>query len=240
MARRSLGATCTHTTMTRIYSVDLRCDSCHQLGAFGWLYRCTQDREELIRQMLAVGSKRATFDEIGDELAAQVKPRLRGPEARADKLSFFDEITPEQLRTYSAEQVATILRQREHVKKVIQEELAKHREDRAEKARLVESRDKTDEHALPETARIDRWDELQKTKPWVPRPEDECQFKVCPTCRETGAERACISLNGVLNGDIPATAATGYGFHIFDRRPVYDAAFVAKLGQHASHVVSAI
>ncbi|ROT42067.1 hypothetical protein SODALDRAFT_347154 [Sodiomyces alkalinus F11] len=234
MARRGLGPTCTHTTMTRIYSIDLRCDSCHQVGAFGWLYRCTQDREELICQMLAVGSK-ATFDETGDVLATQVKPRLRGPEARADKLSFFNEITSEQLQTYSAEQVAAILRQREHVQNVIKDELARHREDRAEKTRLFgELRQKTGEHVLPEVARIDRWDELQKMKPWVPRPEDECQFKVCPACRETGAERASISLEGVLNGDIPATAATGYGFHVFDRRPVYDAAFVAKLGEHAS------
>jgi hypothetical protein len=40
---------CGHLTMTRLYHVAYRCEQCSRLGSFGWLYRCTQDREVLIQ-----------------------------------------------------------------------------------------------------------------------------------------------------------------------------------------------
>jgi hypothetical protein len=36
---------CTHLTMTRLYTTDFRCAICYQVSAVGWVYRCTQDRE---------------------------------------------------------------------------------------------------------------------------------------------------------------------------------------------------
>lgn len=34
--------------MTRLYGFEFTCESCHRSGPFGWVYRCTQDREDLI------------------------------------------------------------------------------------------------------------------------------------------------------------------------------------------------
>lgn len=41
--------------MTRLYGTDFLCESCHRPGPFGWVYRCTQDREELIEEAVARG-----------------------------------------------------------------------------------------------------------------------------------------------------------------------------------------
>lgn len=46
---------CTHLTMTRIYGFELVCDACHRSGPFGWVYCCTQDREDLIEHCVAHG-----------------------------------------------------------------------------------------------------------------------------------------------------------------------------------------
>lgn len=40
--------TCTHLTMTRLYTEDFRCVVCYQIASTGWLYRCTQDRELIL------------------------------------------------------------------------------------------------------------------------------------------------------------------------------------------------
>lgn len=54
-----------------------------------------------------------TFDDLGRELANLVVERARSPKARQSELSFFDEVTPEQLASYSPEQIKIILKQRE-------------------------------------------------------------------------------------------------------------------------------
>jgi hypothetical protein len=41
-------AQCTHLTMTRLYGRDILCQVCLREGSFGWVYRCTQDRELLL------------------------------------------------------------------------------------------------------------------------------------------------------------------------------------------------
>lgn len=46
---------CTHATMTRIYSPTLLCSSCRYPGPSGWLYQCTQDREDLIEDAVKQG-----------------------------------------------------------------------------------------------------------------------------------------------------------------------------------------
>jgi hypothetical protein len=46
-------AQCTHLTMTRLYGI--RCQVCLREGSFGWVYRCTQDREVLLEDEMERG-----------------------------------------------------------------------------------------------------------------------------------------------------------------------------------------
>jgi hypothetical protein len=46
---------CTHLTMTRLYTTEFQCSNCCQKGSFGWLYRCTQDRELMLEDDLDKG-----------------------------------------------------------------------------------------------------------------------------------------------------------------------------------------
>lgn len=91
-----------------------------------------QDREAILRQQLEDGKQvrgfctdaegsftkvsQVAYDDIGAMLVTQVKPAHRGPEERSDKYSFLrKELTPETMKDYSPDQIATILEQREHV-----------------------------------------------------------------------------------------------------------------------------
>jgi hypothetical protein len=67
-------------------------------------------------------------------------------------------------------------------------------------------------------------------KPWIPIQGGECQFKCCHRCRPSLVERAFLSINGVVNGDVPMTAITGFGFHLQKFRPVAKKEIVEKLG----------
>ncbi|RNJ52701.1 hypothetical protein D7B24_003070 [Verticillium nonalfalfae] len=238
--RRQFKASCTHPTMTRVYGVNHRCDTCGTYPPFGWLYRCTQDREELLRQMIHVGSEQAVFDDLGRKLIDLVKPRPRGPETRMDTIgSFFSEITPEQLQTYRPDQIAIILKQRENVKTVLQQDAAKKQNEAEQQLSALQAIrhshfDAVGFHSSPPASApgLDevRWQELERERPWIPHPEMECTFKVCQQCRPSGADRISMSLDGIVKGDVPATAATGFGFHNFGQRPVCDISVVARLG----------
>ena len=46
---------CTHPTMSRLYGSEFLCDHCHRPGHFGWIYRCSHDREEVIDFALSQG-----------------------------------------------------------------------------------------------------------------------------------------------------------------------------------------
>lgn len=124
-----------------------------------------------------------------------LKPRHRGPESRSDLLSFFREVTDEQLKTYTPDQVRTILAQREQCLKVA-----------AQSSRS--------------TKPPPGFEHLPETKLWVPDGGRECQYKVCPRCRPSAEIRSFLSLDGIVNGDIPATAALGFGFHLNEARPI--------------------
>ena len=60
-----------------------------------------------------------SFDSLGNVFGNEIRPGLRSPERRASKLSFFEEISPEQMKTYSPTQVANILQQRENVRNCV-------------------------------------------------------------------------------------------------------------------------
>lgn len=164
-----------------------------------------------------------------------------------DSLNFFKEITAEQLGTYAPGQIATILRQRENVKTVIEKEYA-HKEDTAAAAQRQAVTNKRQDYLFGgESSRAtsrrlvdtpEQWEELSRERPWVPRLADECQYKVCPNCRPACADRVYIGLDAVVNDDIPATAATGFGFHLFGRRPVCDVSVLSRASQLAVQVVS--
>lgn len=43
-------------------------------------------------------------------------------------------------------------------------------------------------------------------------------------------DRTWLSIDGIVNGDLPATAITGYGFQFARKRPVSDVRVVRNLG----------
>lgn len=53
--RSSFEPQCTHLTMTRVYGPDLVYETCHRTGPFGWVFQCTQDRENSIERALFRG-----------------------------------------------------------------------------------------------------------------------------------------------------------------------------------------
>lgn len=48
---------CTHTSMVRLYHVDFRCWDCQLLSPFGWIYRCSEDREVILHEAKRNGIK---------------------------------------------------------------------------------------------------------------------------------------------------------------------------------------
>lgn len=52
---------CTHLTTTRLYTNEFRCALCLHEGSFGWLYRCTQDRELLLDEDMENGFEVSTI-----------------------------------------------------------------------------------------------------------------------------------------------------------------------------------
>jgi hypothetical protein len=65
-------------------------------------------------------------------------------------------------------------------------------------------------------------------KSWLPT--QECQFKSCHRCRPSFRERSYLSLDAVADGELPATAVTGFGFHYQKERPVALVEHVRNLG----------
>ncbi|KAL2881732.1 hypothetical protein SGCOL_002885 [Colletotrichum sp. CLE4] len=197
--------------MVRVYSYILRCDSCGNYGHFGWLYRCSQDQEEILRNSISNGEE-VTFDNIGKQLITAVQPRNRGPEKRSgNAASFLEEMPPRDITTtYTTDQLMTIFNQRKHLGDVLR------RESFRMKPSPTQGHDGTHSSS---TYDLDDILETNMSAPWVPKSKDECQYKICSYCRPGGADRAYISLDGIAKGNIPATAATGYGFHLFRERP---------------------
>ncbi|KAI0200461.1 hypothetical protein F4808DRAFT_161086 [Astrocystis sublimbata] len=127
-----------------------------------------------------------------------IKPALRGPERRADKLSFLDEVTEEQLRTYSPGQLKTIMKQREHVLEVASEQ---------ERQFAVATHGVY--HPFGSGQQTSRGSTASDWTPWVRGRDASCD-RMCHRCH-TADSRSFLSLNGILNGDIPPTAACFYG-----------------------------
>ncbi|PHH59350.1 hypothetical protein CDD81_3354 [Ophiocordyceps australis] len=212
---------CTHLTVARVYDPMLLCLACHRPGPNGWVYRCTQDREDMIEHAICRGEMMC-FDALGQQLSGQLRMRKGSPAAREDRLSFFDEITSQQLSTHRPAQVAIILRQRENVQAAIQ--IQRFRSNSAE---IV---------GHPSFSAVTNHFDCKK--PWVTNVQDECQYRICPRCRPGAADRAFLSLNAIASGEIPPTVAVGYGFHILGERPIVNADIVLNLGRRSGPIPS--
>lgn len=61
---------------------------------------------------------------------------------------------------------------------------------------------------------------------------EECTISLCPRCGRLGAgeQQSFMSLDGVLKGDVPPSAAVGLGFRALGGRPVTNANIVRNMG----------
>lgn len=134
--------------------------------------------------------------------ARDIKPPARGAASRQDKLSPLEEMGPDQLKSYTSEQLGTVLKQHENA---------------------------------VDTALSDRYGPFippASERPYIVGQAEECKATLCPRCGRggMGEDLAWLSIDGVLKGDIPASAAVGYGFRALGGRPVADANIVRNLG----------
>ncbi|KEY68995.1 hypothetical protein S7711_03302 [Stachybotrys chartarum IBT 7711] len=204
---------CTHLTMTRVYDNQALCVTCNRPGPIGWLYQCTQDTEETLERAAARGEQ-IHIDELGYHFVSKLDIRARSPAARQDKLSFFNEISQDQMASYRPDQIAQIIQQRENVHTKIKQE-----KDQAQSVALI--------------ARIGHLTGLHhrfQTSSFGHTVSKECQYQVCPNCRPSAADRAYLSLDAIVKGEVPPTAAVGYGFHVMGERPVMNAEIIKHIG----------
>ncbi|KAK0637371.1 hypothetical protein B0T17DRAFT_628210 [Bombardia bombarda] len=199
---------CSHSTMTRLYQTTYKCEICRHSGQFGWLWRCTMDRDPLIMDAKDQGYS-INFDALGQFFTQQMTLGKYGADVRIQKYAFLKEITPEQLASYTPDQIAVILAQRDKLLSIISEE----------RSRL--------DH--PQSGYAGRKYPDDK-KPWMPDKDYECQYKVCQRCYSLGKDKSWVSLNGVLNGDILPTVATGFSFTYLRFRPCANVKMVKRIG----------
>ncbi|KAK1749374.1 hypothetical protein QBC47DRAFT_395927 [Echria macrotheca] len=209
--RRRWEPQCSHSTMGRLYHSAYKCEGCGRTDHFGWVYRCTMDREALIMGAKENGLP-VTFDLLGDFMSKYMGLGKFGPDVRSKKYSFLKEITPEQLQTYTPTQLLNILEDRDNVQETIQRD-----------RRNVENMLFHDAKQKYPDAR----------RPWIPTAEHECQYKACHRCHRYGKDKSWVSLDGILNGDTPPTVATGFSFSHQGSRPVVDPNIAKNLGYRA-------
>ncbi|PQE18115.1 flagellar motor protein [Rutstroemia sp. NJR-2017a BVV2] len=246
-AQASRHAQCTHVTTTRLYTKEFRCAICYREGSFGWLYRCTQDRELMLDEHMEKGyPEQEKLDELCDIFPTPPSPRKRSPLARSSKLSFLDEISPEQLKTYTPAQIQLVLNQRSQLLEILNpavepNDLKLPTTPSSNSARfsfnpfirnsITPLSPDTDPMPPPTPPAKYKSRKSSSTRsPWLPAKGYECQFKCCHSCRPTLLDRSYLSLNGIVNGDVPATAITGFSFNLEKSRPVAKASIVSNLG----------
>ncbi|OAF55542.1 hypothetical protein VC83_07727 [Pseudogymnoascus destructans] len=146
---------------------------------------------------------------------------------------------PGQLQTYSPQQLSILLDQRTHVSSIISSDLGKSTFYPVLPVHTPLNQRLTSEQILDVAKRHSRdleiyrhreqsvlnpysilGDASDETKLWVPKPNEECQFKVCHRCRQACMERSFLSLDAIANNEIPMTAVSGFGFNILGKRPV--------------------
>ncbi|RDW88699.1 hypothetical protein BP6252_00731 [Coleophoma cylindrospora] len=205
--------------MTRLYTDTFRCQGCLKLGNMGWVYKCTQDQELILEDLIEKHDssyEHKKFDALADLFERQTSPKKRSPEARASKLSFLEEISDADLKGYTRDQLNTILCQRAHLLDTI---AVQHGDNGPEDCGQVDFPGlqiilpSSSSPPASRSTNCPSWTPPKpQSKPWLP--QKDCQFKCCQSCRATCLERSWLSLNAIVNGDLPATAIMGYGFHL--------------------------
>ncbi|TGO57083.1 hypothetical protein BOTNAR_0209g00120 [Botryotinia narcissicola] len=222
---------CTHLTTTRLFTKEFRCGICFREGSFGWVWKCTQDRELMLEDDMDHGhASQEKLDDLCDIYPRPTSPRPRGPEARRSRFSFLDEISSKDLKTYSPSQIQTILQQRSHLHDILAE---------YEEPDLTPSNSSNNipqflfnpfSRPSPTTSQTVPNLRVINPRPWLPSRGTECQFKCCHTCRPTLLDRSYLSLNAIADDDLPCTATTGFGFNLQKFRPVGNVEVVKNLG----------
>ncbi|VUC34170.1 unnamed protein product [Clonostachys rosea] len=156
------------------------------------------------------------FDDLGEYWSSKLDIRAGSPEARADPLSLFDELTPQQMSQYRPDQIQTILRQRESVRNAISGENPR--------------RNFMSNHQIFEPCQNTIFLGTKNPRPWVPSLEHECRYMVCPSCRPSAVDRSFLSIDSVAKGEVPPTSAIGFGFHGMGERPVVNVDILRSIG----------
>ncbi|KAL8360654.1 hypothetical protein RB601_007114 [Gaeumannomyces tritici] len=225
---------CTHTTLVRMYSRRHACESCSRLSPEGYVFRCVQDRELILADRTRHGQlEHAAFDRLGRQLAGLVFGRGGGAQRHAENVVATATATTTARDAALGERTAAAAAETAPYSEVQIEELAGQR-----RRALRTARDDTFRALYPRTApgilrrRMDSIvDTFLGEAPWVPQEQDECRLSVCRQCRPYYSERCFLSLGGIADGDVPPTAALGFGFHVDESRPVIDVAVARRLGR---------
>ncbi|KAI9649341.1 hypothetical protein NHQ30_001913 [Ciborinia camelliae] len=223
---------CTHLTTTRLFTKEFRCSICFREGSFGWVWRCTQDRELMLEDDMDHGhASQEKLDDLCDIFPRPTSPRPRGPEARKSRLSFLNEISQQDLQTYTPAQIQIILRQRSHLLDVLADYEEPDLTTSISSSNIPRFLFNPFSRPSPiTTSQTTPNLSAPNPRPWLPSRGAECQFKCCHTCRPTLADRSYLSLNSIVNGDLPCTATTGFGFNLQKFRPVGNVEVVKNLG----------
>ncbi|KXX79820.1 hypothetical protein MMYC01_203326 [Madurella mycetomatis] len=198
---------CSHSTMLRLYKEMFMCDSCKRWCEFGFVYLCTMDSDPLIMDAKTKGL-RPEFDEIGAHFTKEMTLGKFGADARSKKYSLLNEMSKEQMCSYTPQQLNLLLSQRDHVHETIscERSLAKHPVFYYARQKYPDDR-----------------------RPWVPDRNCACWYSTCHRCRRS-RDKAWVSLNGVLNGDISPTVAVGFPLRYMGGRRYADAEVVKNIG----------
>ncbi|KAI0435191.1 hypothetical protein F5Y09DRAFT_293968 [Xylaria sp. FL1042] len=129
------------------------------------------------------------------------------------------------MKTYSPSQLATILRQRDNLLNVI----SKQRQSSTKAQDLYYPSGSYRGNSLQPPPGLG-YPIPTNMRPWIPHKDEECQQKYCHTCRPSCEPRSYLSLDGVAMGEVPPTAAIGFGFHQLGARPVVNAEVVKEIG----------
>ncbi|KAK3374862.1 hypothetical protein B0H63DRAFT_481048 [Podospora didyma] len=187
----------------------MKCDVCDRSSSLCWVYRCAVQRDAIIMGDKAQG-KEVSFDDLGRQFEDKMSMGKFGPDLRMEKYSLLKEMSEEDLHNYNPSQLLGILEHRDNVKETIS-------------------------HDPEYTA--SKWagkSPPNEDMPWLPNEKYECKYTVCQYCYgKGGLDRCWLSLDGVLSGDIPPHAATGFGFSVIKERLVADASIVKNIGYRA-------
>ena len=236
-------AACTHLTMERLYG-DFRCNVCNHSSELGWVYSCTQDDEILtkgIGNLLAKASngfinELNRLTNVGDRMKYGPSP-LNGAEAEDEENTFTmptAELSPsvENAITeghYTAEQVATLRAQKQHVVDVAQAAIANASAQQDATTQSVDSNPHLPIPVISEVKNtaptdISSGEKLSETPKLQMFPY--CKFRACQLCRPTYRDRTwqCFEEIFALKPPIPMQIVDS------GNRPLASASVMRRIG----------